>query len=177
MAMCFGSNGRLGWGGSIDVTLAVSGPNDPGPGNSEGAGGAGSSDDNPDLPGSQGYDARAWDGISFWVKKTPGGTNGTLIVTIADPGTTEPPPGTPGCSSVETAPDAEKCDAFGIAVTLSEEWTFVPALFRSMRQKGFGLPSPLGRLDRLRKPEIPRYSNSLSSHFPFRTDEVCFLHQ
>ena len=44
-------------------------------------------------------------------------------------------------------PDSEKCDAFGTAVTLTEEWSFVPARFAGLRQKGFGVPSVNGQLD------------------------------
>ena len=142
IATCYGSNGRLGWGAGVDIKFDPSGPLDDAAG-APGSGGA--SGDEAHAPGSNGYDARAWDGISFWVRKGNLGSNSTLIVTVADPGTTPAPP--EGCSDAETAPDAEKCDAFGVAVTLSEEWTFVPALFRSMRQKGFGKPSPLGYLD------------------------------
>jgi hypothetical protein len=146
IANCYGSNGRLGWGAGVDINLAASGPLDDGAGGTSGGEG-GASGDEANPPGSDGYDARGWDGISFWARNGNPGTNSTFIISVSDPGTTLPPPGQPGCSDAETAPDAEKCDAFGVAVTLTEEWTFVPALFRAMRQKGFGKPSPLGYLD------------------------------
>jgi hypothetical protein len=33
-------------------------------------------------------------------------------------------------------------------VTTWDEWSFIPASFLAMRQKGFGVPSPNGELDR-----------------------------
>jgi hypothetical protein len=44
-------------------------------------------------------------------------------------------------------PDIQKCDAFGSGITLREQWTFVPILFSSMRQKGFGQISEHGSVD------------------------------
>jgi hypothetical protein len=138
IAMCYDSNGRLGWGGGLDITFGRSNTSDAG----GAAGGDGGETGEPaPTPGVNGFDASPWDGISFWVRKGGAGKS-SFIITVSDPGTT-----TPVCSEVETDADAEKCDAFGVAVTLTEEWTFVPAVFRSMRQKGFGKPSPIGHLD------------------------------
>lgn len=149
IAMCYGMNGRLGWGAGIDVKFLTPAAIDDGAGGAggtgNGAGGVG--EDEPHPPGSNGYDASGWDGIGFWVRKGNPGTKASFIATISDPGTTPPAPGQPGCTEEETAADAKKCDAFGVAVTVTDEWTYVPARFSAMRQKGFGRPSPLGRLD------------------------------
>ena len=45
------------------------------------------------------------------------------------------------------APDATKCDPFGAAVGLTDDWQFVKIPFASAAQKGFGVPSPLGQID------------------------------
>jgi hypothetical protein len=118
VGMCVGPDGRLGWGAGLDINFV------------------------PVL------DASDWDGISLWVKNGST-TKQALNLSLADPYTSgntfcssmDPPPGAPA------VPDSEKCDAFGVAVTLEPGWTYVPALFASMRQKGFGVPSELGHLD------------------------------
>lgn len=125
MAICINDSGRKGWGGGFDITF------------------------------SSPLDASEWDGISFWVKRgtTPGfGNNRTdnkSIIALAidqySSGAT--------CDASDPAlatrevPDTEKCDPFGAAAPLRDEWTFIPAKFSAMRQKGFGVPSPLGHVD------------------------------
>jgi hypothetical protein len=42
--------------------------------------------------------------------------------------------------------DAMKCDRFGAGVGLEPEWRFVKIPFDSMRQRGYGVKSPAGRL-------------------------------
>ena len=118
VGMCYGPDGRLGWGAGLDMNFS------------------------PPI------DAREWEGISFWVRNSAPVPR-AFILSVADPLTS----GMPYCNSMDPAagqppiPDAQKCDAFGVAVTAPDEWTFVPAVFSSMRQKGFGVPSPLGQLD------------------------------
>ena len=117
VGMCYGSDGRLGWGATLDITFT------------------------PAL------DASEWDGISLWVRNSPDGEKPAIIVQFVDPNTTDP-----NCDSSDPAlgqqpvPDSEKCDSFGTAVTLTQQWSFVPARFDALRQKGYGKVSPLGRL-------------------------------
>jgi hypothetical protein len=128
LAKCFNSLGRLGWGASFDLTFRTA------------------------------ADATQWDGISLWVRKGDGPTKPAIILSVVDAYTsggamTDPVTGQPvsACQSVDDPmgliPDIEKCDAFGSAITLNEGWTFVPILFSSMHQKGFGKRSSLGRID------------------------------
>ena len=51
------------------------------------------------------------------------------------------------CSLLPGAPDAEKCDPFGAAVLMTEEWRFVKLPFAHLQQKGFGVPAPSGHVD------------------------------
>jgi len=118
VGMCYGPDARLGWGAGLDITFS------------------------PVL------DASEWDGLAIWVKN---GSNArqAINLSVADPYTSgdafcismDPPAGQP------PTPDSKKCDAFGTAVTMDENWGFIPARFASMRQKGFGVPSELGHLD------------------------------
>jgi hypothetical protein len=132
LSMCFGSNGRRGWGGSYEVDF--------GPANMK-------------AP----IDASAWDGFSFWVRRGAGNKQGSIIVLAVDRfasgnvEATDPVTGeVVSCSSGDPAvqalaePDFSKCDPFAIGVTLRDDWTFVPVYFSEMKQKGFGTPSPLG---------------------------------
>jgi hypothetical protein len=126
VGMCYGPDGRLGWGAGLDINFS------------------------PPI------DAREWEGISFWVRNSAPVPR-AFILSVSDPitsgGAVNPDTGMPYCSSMDPppgappVPDSQKCDAFGVAVTASDEWTFVPAVFSSMRQKGFGVPSHLGQLD------------------------------
>lgn len=129
IGMCYGTNGRLGWGASADVTFA------------------------PVL------DASEWDGISFWVRRGKGSSGRAIILSLVDPytsGAEDPETLEAYCNASDTVPgqtpvpDTAKCDAFGTAITLTDEWTFVPADFGALRQKGFGVRSPLGRVDAAR---------------------------
>jgi hypothetical protein len=118
VGMCYGPDARLGWGAGFDVTFS------------------------PVL------DASEWDGLAIWVKNASNAQQ-AVNLSVADPYTSgdtfcrsmDPMPGEP------PTPDSKKCDAFGTAVTMDENWTFIPARFSSMRQKGFGVPSELGHLD------------------------------
>jgi hypothetical protein len=126
VGMCYGPDGRLGWGAALDITFTVA------------------------------LDATEWDGIGFWIRKSTAGKV-AVNVSVADPftsgGAINPVTGVAYCNAMDPPagtppiPDTKKCDAFGIAVTLTEEWSFIPARFGAMRQKGFGVPSVLGYLD------------------------------
>lgn len=126
VGMCFDSNGQLGWGAALDITFR------------------------PAL------DASEWDGVSFWVKNSRHGETPAIIVQFADKYTSgTEAAGTdlePYCDASDpmpddpVKPDSTKCDSFGLAVTLAKDWTFVPARFEDMAQKGFGVVSPLGHL-------------------------------
>lgn len=125
VGQCIGSDGRLGWGATLDVTFM------------------------PPL------DASEWDGVSLWVKQGSTDGNASFILQFVDPNTSgaeDPETLEPTCDSSDPAvgqqpvPDHEKCDAFGTAVTIPDEWTFVPAGFATLAQKGFGVVSPLGKL-------------------------------
>jgi hypothetical protein len=136
VGMCYGPDGRLGWGAALDITFS------------------------PAL------DASEWDGLALWVKNASSETE-ALNVAVADPYTSgmpycnsmDPPPGAP------PVPDTEKCDAFGTAVTMTGEWSFVPARFSAMRQKGFGVPSELGHLDTTSLSRIQLLISAGSSRF------------
>ncbi len=140
LAICTNSDGRQGWGGSLSMSF--------------------SSPAGADMP----FDASDFDGFSFWVKKASPATRSALIATAVDPYTAgtrnieDPFGGEPrSCdasglvtdSMGNRIPDTEKCDGFGVAVTIEDQtladgWTFIPVRFAAMKQKGFGMPSPLG---------------------------------
>jgi hypothetical protein len=42
--------------------------------------------------------------------------------------------------------DSQKCDRFGAGIGLEKQWRFVKIPFSAMRQRGYGLKSPAGRL-------------------------------
>jgi hypothetical protein len=112
VGMCYGADGRLGWGAALDITF--------------------------DTP----LDASAWDGIALWVRNSTDERR-AFNFSVADQYTS----GEPYCQTADGAADSEKCDAFGTAVTITGDWSFVPATFSTLRQKGFGVPSPGGTLD------------------------------
>jgi len=150
IGMCFGSNGRIGWGGGLDITFV------------------------PPLDAAMG----GWDGISFWVKRGSPSSKSALILSVVDAysyGAAADPETGVACNASDPVPgivvlDTEKCDAFGTAISLTDEWTFYPARFDDMRQKGFGLPSPLGRIE---TSEIVRLQFLLSAgDWDFWVDDV-----
>jgi hypothetical protein len=146
IATCYGSNGRRGWGISVEVLVSTSaelGVTGEGGAGGAGSGVAGAGGAESVRPGLNGFDASMYDGISFWTRKGGGDTGDAIIVTVSDPATA----GDPYCSTLENALDAQKCDAFGVAVTLTDDWTFVAAPFAAMQQKGFGVPSPFVQID------------------------------
>lgn len=130
LGMCKGSDGRRGWGGSEEIDFQTA-------------------NGNP-----QAFDASAFDGFSFWVKKGDGPTERSIIVTavdlaaagqknIVDPFTGEAKNCDGGDPPIQDLPpsDYEKCDPFAVGVTLEDEWTFIAVRFADMRQKGFGKPT------------------------------------
>ena len=145
VGMCYGADGRLGWGAALDVTFA-----------------------GPPL------DASEWDGFAFWVKKSEGSSKPAFIAQFVDPNTSgaeNPDTGEPSCDASEPAtgppvvPDSEKCDSFGTAITLTDDWSFVAARFEDLAQKGFGVVSPLGHLkvDEINRMQI--FMNAGSADF------------
>lgn len=118
-------------------------------------------------------DAHTWDGVSFWGRRGSGPNAGAIIASIQDihsaaTNSLKPlpeycneagvsPSGAStclfGCAATEAVignggpPDANKCDPFGLGVLLTPEWSLVKLPFSKVKQKGFGVPSPLGHLD------------------------------
>jgi len=136
LAVCTNEQGRQGWGGSLSFTYA-------------------------DAAAKPRLDASEWDGVSFWVKRKSPESRIALNFSAADGYTAgyenipDPFGGEPrSCDgsgntvdmSGRPIADTEKCDGFGVSVTLADDWTFVPVRFAAMRQKGFGMPSPVGHL-------------------------------
>jgi hypothetical protein len=138
---CYKANGRHGWGAGLDLIMR------------------------PEGLDATALEGGPYDGISFWVRKgtTPGGAS--IIFSVVDEANTSverdlstnsPDDLLPcGCVHLPTAadpdhvkcysdppstvPDGRKCDAFGAAVTLTADWTFVAPTFASLKQKGFGV--------------------------------------
>jgi hypothetical protein len=131
IAVCVSpKTGRQGWGATLALTLNAN-PKDSG-------------------QALDAYDASAWDGIALWVRLGDAPSNRGMILAAKDPFTARPPVSSdmdPYCSTADGVPDAKKCDAFGLALLLEPEWRFVKVPFALMQQKGYGAPSPLGRLD------------------------------
>jgi hypothetical protein len=101
------------------------------------------------------YDARAWDGVSFWIRRGAGPTGNALLAAVQDVFTAAPPApkGDGGvvypmyCSVLPGDSDSKKCDPFGAAVLMTDAWHFVKLPFSQLQQKGFGVPAPTGRID------------------------------
>lgn len=136
VGLCFGENGRLGWGAAIDLEFAKY------------------------------LDASDYDGVSFWVRRGSAASAPAFILSVVDEqneGITDTIAGSatqPHCGCKQTGKaiwscssdpdttyaDAQKCDAYGSAVSLTDDWSFVPITFAGLRQKGFGTTS--GPFDR-----------------------------
>jgi hypothetical protein len=157
MATCYGDNGRVGWGGSLDITL---------------------SDDY--------FDASDWDGVSLWVRRGESPNAAFILSVIDEPNLglqvpeseelrcncrEEPSQNNPSetrircysdpdkeIDSTDTDappfPDELRCDAFGSAVSMTDTWQFITIPFSEMRQKGFGFVSNSGRIDTTRLKRI-----------------------
>ncbi|HWA72151.1 MAG TPA: hypothetical protein VG937_07455 [Polyangiaceae bacterium] len=137
---CYKENGRHGWGAGLDLIMRPTGLD------------------------ATALDGGPYEGISFWVRKGATPTKPSIIFSVVDTANTgsdrefssdELEDKLPcGCvkqptesdlnhvrcysDPPSTVPDGRKCDAFGAAVTLTDEWTFVAVPFTSLRQKGFG---------------------------------------
>jgi hypothetical protein len=139
------SDGKIGWGANFQVdALPVGAPD-------TGGAACGETPDGVPDPGSAFFDASCWDGVSFWARKSGPSGGSSLTVTVTDVFTSMSPiPNEAGayyCSISETAPDSTKCDAMGRVVTMTEEWQFFVLPWNSLNQKGYGVPSLLGRVD------------------------------
>jgi hypothetical protein len=142
VAACVGSDGKIGWGANFEIRLPANANQGGGTGCREApAGGL--------RPGSKLFDATCWDGVSFWAKKSPGPVGTSITVTVPDYWTSdaEPEVALKPCSTADSAADSEKCDAPGVAISMREEWTLVVVPFSLLKQKGFGVPSPLKQID------------------------------
>lgn len=155
LAVCFNAaTGRRGWGGSIDIELAPDA-------------------DDPPL------DMSEWDGVSLWVRSGSATALRAISLLVSDYYTQggsfeDPRTGeTVSCDAVGVdVADSTKCDAFGVAITLPSEWSFVTIPFGALRQKGFGVPAPLGELD---PAQLLRIQLSISSgDWDFWVDELAF---
>jgi len=131
IAVCVSpKTGRQGWGATLAITLNAN-PKDSG-------------------QALEAYDASAWDGVALWVRLGERPSNRGMILAANAPFTARPPVMSEMaayCSTADGVPDAKKCDAFGLALLLEPEWRFVKVPFALMQQKGYGAPSPLGKLD------------------------------
>lgn len=150
VAACLGSDGKIGWGANFQVdnlprrkdTSGDARCVPPGPG--------------LDEPGALKFDASCWEGVSFWARKNGPHGGSSLTLTVADVWTSvikqNPETNSPYCSNLEGTPqnpvaDSAKCDAAGAAISLTEEWTLYTLSFGELKQKGYGVPSPIGRID------------------------------
>jgi hypothetical protein len=98
------------------------------------------------------FDASSWDGISLWVRRGSASSVSAILVNMQDEYTSGSACGMlaalePAVPSMPPPPDALKCDPFGLGVGLTDDWRFVKIPFAKAEQKGFGVPSPLGKLD------------------------------
>lgn len=141
VGQCYGPDGRLGWGANLEVKF-VSAPGSavPAPLDASGADGTG-----------------PWDGIGFWAMRASQTSDASAILSINDVasdgfndeahpvdhcGCVPNGDGTFHCYSDPPAsvPDSAKCDPFGVAFTVTDQWNFVRVRFADLTQKGFGFP-------------------------------------
>jgi hypothetical protein len=134
VGLCFGENGRLGWGAALDLNFSPT------------------------------FDASDWDGVAFWVRRGSATNGAAFVLSVIDQqndaiGGDFTSDEAPGCGCRQTDPkndprawtcskdpgsdfpDSKKCDAFGAAVSLTDDWSFVTIPFDRIRQKGFGAVS------------------------------------
>lgn len=91
------------------------------------------------------FDVSAWEGIGFWLRKgsdhpevpNPGTV---LFVSLADQHTVGSTTNTECNESANV--DAEKCDPYGVAVGLEDQWRYVRVPFAKMQQRGYGVHVP-----------------------------------
>jgi hypothetical protein len=163
LAVCIRpETGRPGWGAGFDVNINY-------------------------TMGEQ-YDASEWEGVTFWVRTGSGPTGPAVNLSISDRfssgdgSVTDPATGEmvrcdtsdPSMAPVDAppVPDTEKCDGFGTSITLTDKWTFVRVPFATLRQKGFGMPSPFGSL----QPDTLKRLQFLMSNgdWDFWIDDIAF---
>jgi hypothetical protein len=99
------------------------------------------------------FDGSTWNGVSLWVRRGSISSTSAFFATIQDrytvmaAGCRADPTQEPADPNNPPLPDAEKCDPFGLAVGLTDDWRLVKIPFADTLQKGFGVPSPIGALD------------------------------
>lgn len=131
VGLCFGDNGRLGWGAALDLNFSPS------------------------------FDASDWDGVSLWVRRGSPRSGAAFVLSVIDQqndaiGGDFMSDTAPGCGCEQPDPeneprawtcykdpgadfpDSKKCDAFGAAVSLTDDWSLVTIAFDGLKQKGFG---------------------------------------
>jgi len=98
------------------------------------------------FPFAPGFDARDYDGISFW-GRVRWGTRGSVRVTALDLETdatfVDPETGAPRCAPESSIDEfSEACDPFGRFLTLTGDWKFFRIPFDELRQNGYGRSAP-----------------------------------
>ncbi|MBN2343670.1 MAG: hypothetical protein JXX29_18935 [Deltaproteobacteria bacterium] len=94
-------------------------------------------------------DASEYDGIAFWGRVEPESNQRVIFFGVSETNTDEwssqrySEDDTPSCLEV-TDDDSQKCDRFGIAVGLGEEWRFIKLPFSKFAQRGYGQVVPEG---------------------------------
>jgi hypothetical protein len=84
-------------------------------------------------------DLSAYTGISFWIMRNSG-MAGTAKLIVADKNTAEEGG---NCTNMAGAMDKDKCDPYVANVPLSNKWTKQTIKFASLKQGGWGKPSPM----------------------------------
>jgi hypothetical protein len=84
-------------------------------------------------------DLSAYTGISFWVIRNSG-MAATAKLIVADKNTAEEGA---NCTNMSGAMDKDKCDPYVANVPLSNKWTKQTIKFASLKQGGWGKPSPM----------------------------------
>lgn len=156
LGVCFNpANGRRGWGSNFSIDLL--------------------GDSN--RLGSE-FDASAWQGVSFWARKGDGPSNDAINILVGDADTSggdyaEPAEsGWTRCSTADEPNDSVKCDPFGVAVTLTEDWTLYTIPWATLKQKGYGQEAPDGKINPAR---IRRFQISTSTgDWDFYVDDLAF---
>jgi hypothetical protein len=83
-------------------------------------------------------DLSAYTGISFWILRNSG-TAATTKLIVADKNTAEEGG---NCTNMAGAMDKDKCDPYSANIPLSAKWTKQTIKFASLKQGGWGKPSP-----------------------------------
>jgi hypothetical protein len=83
-------------------------------------------------------DLSAYTGISFWIVRNSG-MAGTTKLIVADKNTAEEGG---NCTNMAGAMDKDKCDPYSANIPLSAKWTKQTIKFATLKQGGWGKPSP-----------------------------------